>query len=185
MHGGNFHAAPVAFASETHASCAHQVAYLMERQLALVLDPAADGGPPPAADAPARRRERLRRGADVASSHLGRLRQLGHPASFTAVPTNLHNQDQVPLALNSANAVAQMTERAWWVLGSLLLAVNQLAHLSGHRDGDETGLWRELRPWAPWRSCAGSAGRRPPETTRCCRPGCCGPRGSGSAWARC
>ncbi|MGA5206142.1 hypothetical protein [Streptomyces variegatus] len=31
---------------------------------------------------------------------------------------------------------------------------------------------------ASWRSCAGSAGRRPPATTRCCRAGCCGPGAS-------
>ncbi|MFF7768324.1 aromatic amino acid lyase [Streptomyces massasporeus] len=149
LHGGNFHAAPVAFASETHASCAHQVAYLMERQLALVLDPAANGGLPPLLTPRPGAGSGFAGVQIAASSHLGRLRQLGHPASFTAVPTNLHNQDQVPLALNSANAVAQMTERAWWILGSLLLAVNQLAHLTGHRDGDEARLWRELREEFP------------------------------------
>ncbi|MEU9225155.1 aromatic amino acid ammonia-lyase [Streptomyces massasporeus] len=149
LHGGNFHAAPVAFASEAHASCTHQVAYLMERQLALVLDPAANGGLPPLLTPRPGAASGFAGVQIAASSHLGRLRQLGHPASFTAVPTNLHNQDQVPLALNSANAVAQMTERTWWILGSLLLAVNQLAHLTGHRDGDEARLWRELREEFP------------------------------------
>ncbi|GAA2405888.1 hypothetical protein GCM10010255_45920 [Streptomyces coeruleofuscus] len=42
-----------------------------------------------------------------------------------------------------------MTERAWWILGSLLLAVNQLAHLTGHRDRTEARLWRELREEFP------------------------------------
>ncbi|MCX3288108.1 aromatic amino acid ammonia-lyase [Streptomyces sp. NEAU-H22] len=149
LHGGNFHAAPVAFASETHASCTHQVAYLMERQLALVLDPAANGGLPPLLTPRPGAGSGFAGVQIAASSHLGRLRQLGLPASLTAVPTNLHNQDQVPLALNSANAVVQMTERAWWILGSLLLAVNQLAHLTRHRDGGEARLWRELREEFP------------------------------------
>ncbi|MBR8640373.1 aromatic amino acid lyase [Streptomyces tuirus] len=149
LHGGNFHAAPVVFASETHASCAHQVAYLLERQLALVLDPAANGGLPPLLTPRPGAGSGFAGVQIAASSHLGRLRQLGHPASFTAVPTNLHNQDQVPLALNSANAVAEMTERAWWILGSLLLAVNQLAHLTAHRARQERPLWRELRAGFP------------------------------------
>ncbi|MEU0190709.1 aromatic amino acid ammonia-lyase [Streptomyces afghaniensis] len=148
-HGGNFHAAPVAFACETHASCAHQVAYLLERQLALVLDPAVNGGLPPLLTPRPGAGSGFAGVQIAASSHLGRLRQLGHPASFTAVPTNLHNQDQVPLALNSANAVAEMTERAWWILGSLLLAVNQLAHLTGHQGHEEGRLWRELREEFP------------------------------------
>ncbi|MFC9222456.1 aromatic amino acid lyase [Streptomyces hygroscopicus] len=147
LHGGNFHAAPVGFASEAHASCLHQVAYLLERQLALVLDPSANGGLPPLLTP--------RPGADsgfagvqiAATSHLARLRQLAHPASFTAVPTNLNNQDHVPMALNSANAVAAMTDRAWWILGSLLLAVNQLAHLTSGPPGE--GLWEELRTCFP------------------------------------
>lgn len=149
LHGGNFHAAPVAFASETHASCVHQVAFLLERQLALVLDPAANGGLPPLLTPRPGAGSGFAGVQIAASSHLGRLRQLGHPASFTAVPTNLDNQDQVPLALNSADAVARMTERAWWILGSLLLAVNQLAHLTGHRDQGEARLWRELREEFP------------------------------------
>ncbi|MEU1851159.1 aromatic amino acid ammonia-lyase [Streptomyces sp. NPDC019990] len=149
LHGGNFHAAPVAFASETHASCTHQVAYLLERQLALVLDPAANGGLPPLLTPRPGAGSGFAGVQIAASSHLGRLRQLGHPASFTAVPTNLHNQDQVPLALNSANAVAEMTERAWWILGSLLLAVSQLAHLNGHQDPQQRPLWRKLRERFP------------------------------------
>ncbi|WDV50134.1 aromatic amino acid ammonia-lyase [Streptomyces coeruleorubidus] len=149
LHGGNFHAAPVAFACETHASCVHQVAYLLERQLALVLDPAVNGGLPPLLTPRPGAGSGFAGVQIAASSHLGRLRQLGHPASFTAVPTNLHNQDQVPLALNSANAVAEMAERAWWILGSLLLAVNQLAHLTGHRDRAQGRLWRELREEFP------------------------------------
>ncbi|GHA19386.1 aromatic amino acid ammonia-lyase [Streptomyces purpurascens] len=149
LHGGNFHAAPVAFVSETHACGVHQVAHLLERQLALVLDPAANGGLPPLLTPRPGAGSGFAGVQIAASSHLSRLRQLGHPASMTAVPTNLHNQDQVPLALNSANAVAQMTERAWWILGSLLLAVNQLAHLTGHQDREEGRLWRELREEFP------------------------------------
>ncbi|KNB50252.1 aromatic amino acid ammonia-lyase [Streptomyces caatingaensis] len=142
LHGGNFHAAPVALASESHASCLQQVAYLLERQLALVLDPAANGGLPPLLTPRPGAGSGFAGVQIAATSHLARLRQLGHPASFTAVPTNLHNQDHVPMALNNANAVAGMTDRAWWILGSLLLAVNQLTRLTRGPAG--TGLWPRL-----------------------------------------
>ncbi|MBZ4322010.1 aromatic amino acid ammonia-lyase [Streptomyces huiliensis] len=147
LHGGNFHAAPVAFVCETHASCAHQLAFLLERQLALVLDPSANGGLPPLLTPRPGAGSGFAGVQIAATSHLARVRQLGYPASFTALPTNLHNQDQVPMALNSANAVADMTERAWWILGSLLLAVNQLAHLTGGPPG--AGLWERLRARFP------------------------------------
>lgn len=164
LHGGNFHAAPVGLASEQHALCVHQLAFLAERQLALVLDPQHNGGHPPLlAEQPGR--DSGFAGVQIAATaHLGALRQRGYPASFTAVPTNLGNQDHVPLALNSANAVAEMTERAWWIVSSLFLAVTRLGHLtrSGpHADGirrgtgppDATGgsaLWARLdHDWPP------------------------------------
>jgi hypothetical protein len=49
----------------------------------------------------------------------------------------------------ASSAVAEMTERAWWILGSLLLAVDQLAHLTGHRDRAQGRLWQELREELP------------------------------------
>lgn len=159
LHGGNFHAAPVALASEQHALCVHQLAYLAERQLALVLDPVHNGGHPPLlAERPGR--DSGFAGVQIAATaHLGALRQRGYPASFTPVPTNLGNQDHVPLALNSANAVAEMTQRAWWIVASLHLAVTRLRRLvregrgqdgtngpDGHagRPAGGNALWAEL-----------------------------------------
>ncbi|MCH6162578.1 aromatic amino acid ammonia-lyase [Streptomyces marispadix] len=169
LHGGNFHAAPVGLASEQHALCVHQLAFLAERQLALVLDPQHNGGRPPLlAEQPGR--DSGFAGVQIAATaHLGALRQRGYPASFTPVPTNLGNQDHVPLALNSANAVAEMTERAWWIVSSLFLAVTRLGHLAGsgqygsgpYADGTKTctgtedapggsALWARLdRDWPP------------------------------------
>jgi histidine ammonia-lyase len=138
LHGGNFHAAPVGLASEQHALCVHQLAFLAERQLALVLDPQHNGGRPPLLAQQPGRDSGFAGVQIAATAHLGALRQRGYPASFTPVPTNLGNQDHVPLALNSANAVAEMTERAWWIVSSLFLAITRLGHLAGsgpHTDG--------------------------------------------------
>ncbi|MFC4495754.1 aromatic amino acid lyase [Streptomyces ovatisporus] len=142
LHGGNFHAAPVALASEQHALCVHQIAYLAERQLALVLDPEHNGGQPPLLAEQPGRHSGFAGVQIAATSHLGAVRQRGYPASFTPVPTNLGNQDHVPMALNSANTVAEMLERSWWIVSSLCLAVTRLTHLTGAAKG--RGLWRRL-----------------------------------------
>jgi histidine ammonia-lyase len=94
-----------------------------------------------------------------ATSFVSRIRQLVYPASLTALPTNLHNQDHVPMALNGANAVHDALEFGGWVLGSLALALNQWTHLSGHRPSPGEKPWAELferfppltmdRPFAP------------------------------------
>ncbi|GLF97030.1 aromatic amino acid ammonia-lyase [Streptomyces yaizuensis] len=144
LHGGNFHAAPVALVCDSHGSSLHQLAFLLERQLALVVDPAVNGGLPPLLAPRPGAGSGLAGVQIAASSHLARIRQLAHPASLTALPTNLHNQDHVPMALNGANAVSDMLSRAWWILGSLLVALNQAGHLLAPGTGGQEprpGLW--------------------------------------------
>ncbi|GGK73774.1 aromatic amino acid ammonia-lyase [Mangrovihabitans endophyticus] len=142
LHGGNFHAAPVVLAVEQQALCVHQVAYLAERQLALLVDPARNGGRPPFLTPHPGPGSGLAGAQIAATAHLGAIRQLGYPASMTPVPTNLGNQDHVPMALNAANAVRAMLERAWWIMGTLVLATHQLAfHGSTPHGGTGHPIW--------------------------------------------
>lgn len=147
LHGGNFHAATIGLASECYAGCVHQLSFLAERQLALLVDPRHNGVGLPMLTAGPGPNSGLAGVQLAATAHLGAIRQAGYPASFTAVPTNLGNQDHVPLALNGANAVAGMLNRAWRVCGSLFLAATQLAHLSG-RPAPE-GIWRRVARRVP------------------------------------
>ncbi|MHC0429354.1 aromatic amino acid lyase [Streptomyces sp. O3] len=148
LHGGNFHAAPVSLASEQHMLCVHQLAFLAERQLALVLDPRHNGGQPPMLTPVPGQQSGFAGVQIAATSHLGAIRQRGYPASLTPVPTNLGNQDHVPLALNSANAVAEALDRAWWITASLCLALTQLSHLAGPLPAE--GFWKRLaESWTP------------------------------------
>ena len=154
-HGGNFHAVPVALASEQHAVCTHQLAYLMERQLALALDPRRNGGLPPLLASAPGRTAGLAGVQIAATSHLGMLRQRAYPASCTPVPTNLDNQDHVPMALNGANAVADMIDRAWWITASAVHALTQMRRLrpAGNAvnadEAADSGLWAELAEETP------------------------------------
>lgn len=131
LHGGNFHAAHVALCSDQHALLVHQLAFLAERQLALVLDPASNGGLTPMLTPRPGPSSGLAGVQIAATSYVARIRQLAYPASLTALPTNLDNQDHVPMALNGANAVAELVDLGRRVLGSLAVAVVQLGRLAG------------------------------------------------------
>ncbi|RKN04514.1 aromatic amino acid ammonia-lyase [Streptomyces radicis] len=152
-HGGNFHAAPVALAAEQHAVCVHQLAYLLERQLALAVDPRRNGGLPPLLAARPGRDSGLAGVQIAATSHLAAIRQRAYPASCTPLPTNLGNQDHVPMALNGANAAAEMLDRAWWVASSLYHALAQIRRLQRlERLWPHTakgGLWERLAEHTP------------------------------------
>lgn len=148
LHGGNFHAMPVGFASEQTGLALHMAAYLAERQLGLVLNPTTNG------DLPIMLTPRAGRGAGLAgvqisaTSFISRIRQLVTPASLTTLPTNGWNQDHVPMALNSAIGVGEALELAWLTVGSLALAAVQLAAITGRAD-EASGVWARLAAVSP------------------------------------
>jgi len=149
LHGGNFHAMPVGLASDMYGLCVQQLAFLAERQLALLLTPETNGGLPPMLTPRPGAFSGLAGVQVSATSFVSRIRQLVYPASLTALPTNLYNQDHVPMALNGANAVHDALEFGGWVLGSLALALNQWSHLAGPRAAEGGPLWAELRERFP------------------------------------
>lgn len=142
LHGGNFHAALVGLCSDQLALCAHQIAYLAERQLAVLVDPRLNGGLPPLLAPRPGAASGLAGVQLAATSFVARIRQLASPSTLTAIPTNLWNQDHVPMALNGAVATADAIRLGWLVLGALALAVTQVAFLV---DESPTGEpWRTL-----------------------------------------
>ena len=143
LHGGNFHALPVALCSDQQALGVHQLAFLAERQLALVLDPHYNGGKPPMLTPDPGPASGLAGVQIAATSFVAKIRQLAYPATLTALPTNLGNQDHVPMALNGANAVAEIIQLAWLVIGSLALAVTQWTYLD-QRSIEGGTIWADL-----------------------------------------
>lgn len=147
LHGGNFHAMPVGLASDQLGLAMHMAAYLAERQLGLLLNPATNGDLPPMLT------PRAGRGCGLAGVHISatsfvaRIRQLAAPSSLTTLPTNGWNQDHVPMALNGANSVAEALEFGWLVIGSLALGVAQLAAITDDRP--EEPVWAELARISP------------------------------------
>ncbi|NRQ31650.1 aromatic amino acid lyase [Nonomuraea sp. NN258] len=146
LHGGNFHAMPVGLASDQIGLCLQQVAYLAERQLALLCEPATNGGLPPMLTPRPGAGSGLAGVQLSATSFVSKIRQLVYPASLTALPTNGGNQDHVPMALNGAVSVAEAVELAWLALGSLAVGVAQLTCRTG---AAATGLWQRLAELSP------------------------------------
>jgi histidine ammonia-lyase len=143
LHGGNFHALPVALCSDQQALCTHQLAFLAERQLALLLDPHHNGAKPPMLTPDPGPASGLAGVQIAATSFVAKIRQLAYPATLTALPTNLGNQDHVPMALNGANTVADIVQLTWLILGSLALAVTQWTYLD-QRTFETNTIWADL-----------------------------------------
>ncbi|MFF1946118.1 aromatic amino acid lyase [Rhodococcus qingshengii] len=151
LHAGNFHAMPVGFASEQTGLAVHSAAYLLERQLGLLVNPVTNGGLPPMLT------PRPGRGAGLAgvqlsaTSFVARMRQLVYPASLTMLPTNGWNQDHVPMALNSAVGVSDALDLGWLVVGSLAVGVAQFTALMGVDPGarGDDELWHRLAEVSP------------------------------------
>jgi len=148
LHGGNFHALPVGLCSDQIGLCAHQVAFLAERQIALLCDPVWNGGAPPMLTPTPGRGSGVAGVQLSATSFVSRIRQLAYPASLTPLPTNGGNQDHVPMSLNGANAVSESLDLGWLVLGSLALVLTQWTAVTA-RDNDPRGIWAELTEVSP------------------------------------
>ena len=146
-HGGTFRAMPVGLCSDQLGLCLQQVAFLADRQLAMLCASETNGGLPPMLTPIPGTGSGLAGVQISATSFVSRIRQLAAPASLTALPCNNGNQDHVPVALNGANSVAQAVELAWLVLGSLGVGLAQLAACLGRRE--ESGLWARIAELSP------------------------------------
>ncbi|MDG4750876.1 MULTISPECIES: aromatic amino acid ammonia-lyase [Micromonospora] len=131
FHAGNFYAVTQGLASDQHVTLVHQVAYVAERQLALLVNPASNGNLPPLLASRPGANSGLAGVELAACAYLSEIRMLSTPATVTPVPANVDNQDVVPMALTSALRVARQLDLADLVLGSLGLAVAQILRLTG------------------------------------------------------
>ena len=148
LHGGNFHAMPVGLTSDQLGLCLQQVAYLADRQLALLCAPATNGELAPMLTPSPGVFSGLAGVQLSSTSFVSRIRQLVYPASLTTLPTNGGNQDHVPMALNGANSVGDALDLAWLVAGSLAAGLNQLAWLVKDVP-QQAGLWGALSDRLP------------------------------------
>ena len=209
MHGGNFFGQPAAFAADLLSMVVAQVGNLAERQLDLLVDPHRNGGLPPMLAAGPGRQHGLQ-GVQLASTALiAEIRRDAMPASMQSIPTNLHNQDVIPLGNQAALRALDQARLLHLLVGSLAVGLRQAAYVGARAPtapgcaavlaalvaavprSTRTGPWKTTcgaRPTSSKRSKGDRRDARLPDHRRrsgrpAARPPCWRPRAAGTTWS--
>ncbi|MGH2890796.1 MAG: HAL/PAL/TAL family ammonia-lyase [Solirubrobacteraceae bacterium] len=135
--GGNFHAQPLAFASDFLAIAATEVASISERRLARMVDPALNRG------LPSMLIESEQPGLDcglmlpqyLAAGLVSDCKTLAHPDSVDSIPTSANQEDHVSMAMNAGRHARQVVWNATTVIALELLAAAQALDLRAREPG--------------------------------------------------
>ena len=152
LSGGNFHAEPVAFAADTLALAAAEIGSIVERRLALLVDPKMSGLPafltPNSGVNSGFMMAQVTAAALVAEN-----RMLSHPASVDSIPTSANQEDHVSMATHGARRTLAMAANTLQVVAIELLAACQALdfrkpHRTSPRLQRAHAAMRELVPFA-------------------------------------
>jgi histidine ammonia-lyase len=124
LSGGNFHAEPVAFAADILALAAAEIGSIVERRIALLVDPKMSGLP-----AFLTPNSGVNSGFMIAQVTAAALvaenRMLSHPASVDSIPTSANQEDHVSMATHGARRSLSMVANAAQVVAIEFLAASQ------------------------------------------------------------
>ncbi len=122
--GGNFHAEPIAFASDNLALAISEIGALSERRMALLVDKHLSQLPPFLVD-----NGGINSGfmiAQVTSAALAsENKALAYPSSVDSLPTSANQEDHVSMATYAGRRLKNMAENTAGILGIELLAAAQ------------------------------------------------------------
>lgn len=128
-HGGNFFGQPSAFAGDLISSAVTQLGNLAERQVDLLVDPHRNGGRPPMLSPDPGRHHAVQGLQVLATSLVAAMRRSCVPAAMQSVPTNMHNQDIVPLGTHAALTAYEQSRSLRLLHGCLAVALRQAVHV--------------------------------------------------------
>ena len=121
LSGGNFHAEPVAIASDLLAIAIAEIGAISERRTALLIDPALSGLPPFLVA-----ESGLNSGFMIAQVTAAALasenKSLAHPASVDSLPTSANQEDFVSMATFAARRLGSLNANTAYILAIELLA---------------------------------------------------------------
>ncbi len=133
LHGGHFYGGHVAFAMDALKTAVAGLADLMDRQLALLVDPRYSNGLPGNLSGAAPERAAINHGLKAvqiaASAWTAEALKLTMPASAFSRSTECHNQDKVSMGTIAARDCLRVLELAEQVAAALLLATRQALEL--------------------------------------------------------
>jgi len=124
LSGGNFHAEPVALASDYLALAIAEIGALSERRIALLIDSHLSGLPAFLVE-----HSGLNSGFMMAQVTAAALasenKALAHPASVDSIPTSANQEDHVSMATAAANRLHTMLDNSMHIVAIELLAASQ------------------------------------------------------------
>ena len=147
LHGGNFQGQHVAFASDAVNAALTQAGLLMERQLAVVLNPELNGGAPLLLAWQPGATSGMAGAQMTATAVAAEMRRAATPSAIATIPTNGPNQDVVSMGAMAARAALEQTERLATILAVHAIALEQLDFLRAH--GRAPGSRADRPAWAP------------------------------------
>ena len=142
LHGGHFYGGHVAFAMDAMKTAVANLADLMDRQLALLVDVRYNHGLPQNLSGAVGPRAAINHGLKAvqigSSAWAAEALKLTMPASVFSRSTECHNQDKVSMGTIAARDCLRVLELTEQVAAALLLAVTQGVELR-RREGGPTG----------------------------------------------
>ncbi|SER64713.1 histidine ammonia-lyase [Lentzea xinjiangensis] len=133
VHGGNFFGQPSAFAADQLNVALVQLGNLAERQLDLLVDPHRTNGLPPMLSPQPGQHHAIQGVQLGATATLASMRRAATPASMQSLPTNLHNQDVVPLGTQAALTALDQARLLRYLHAAVALGLRQAVHVGARR----------------------------------------------------
>ncbi len=128
-HGGNFFGQQIAFASDAINQGITQLGLLVERQIALLANPAQNGGAPLLLAGSQGLDSGLAGGQLTASAIVAEMRLRCQSAATATVPTNGDNQDIVSMSPIAARSAYDQADRLAPLIAVLGISIRQLNYL--------------------------------------------------------
>jgi histidine ammonia-lyase len=133
LHGGHFYGGHIAFAMDGLKNAVANVADLLDRQLALMVDPRFNHGLPANLSGAKGERAAINHGLKAlqiaVSAWTAEALKLTMPASVFSRSTECHNQDKVSMGTIAARDALRVIELAEQVCAGMLVAARQGLHL--------------------------------------------------------
>ncbi|MGR8980587.1 MAG: HAL/PAL/TAL family ammonia-lyase [Gammaproteobacteria bacterium] len=144
LHGGHFYGGHIAFAMDSLKTAVANLADLMDRQMAQLMDPKFNHGLPANLSGAKAEQAMLNHGFKAVqiavSAWTAEALKMTMPASVFSRSTECHNQDKVSLGTIAARDCVRIIELTEQVAAALLIAVVQGVELRGNRAGTRESL---------------------------------------------
>lgn len=115
--GGNFHAEPVAFATDQIALAIAEIGALSQRRVALLVDPTLSYGLPAFLSPRAGLNSGMMIAEVTSAALMSENKQLAHPASIDSTPTSANQEDHVSMACHGAYRLIRMNANLAQIVG--------------------------------------------------------------------